>query len=132
MAGTSKVAEPASGLSLGETGAGAGGLIAAVWNDFFQGILTIVMSLLIIPFVLVPIVSCLLLGPAVFVGVLIGGRDDAGRMTSTATVTGTLVACVLSAAAFKVGPRVSTYLAARRGNRVRVLLADPAGPAHSA
>jgi Na+/proline symporter len=27
-----------------------GGLIAAVWNDFFQGILTIVMSLLIIPF----------------------------------------------------------------------------------
>jgi Na+/proline symporter len=28
----------------------AGGLIAAVWNDFFQGILTIVMSLLIIPF----------------------------------------------------------------------------------
>jgi hypothetical protein len=89
-------------------------------------------SLLIIPFVLVPIVSCLLLGPAVFVGVLIGGRDDAGRMTSTATVTGTLVACVLSAAAFKVGPRVSTYLAARRGNRVRVLLADPAGPAHSA
>lgn len=29
----------------------AGGLIAAVWNDFFQGILTIVMSLLLIPFV---------------------------------------------------------------------------------
>ena len=28
----------------------AGGLIAAVWNDFFQGLLTIVMSLLIIPF----------------------------------------------------------------------------------
>jgi len=28
----------------------AGGLIAAVWNDLFQGILTIVMSLLIIPF----------------------------------------------------------------------------------
>jgi Na+/proline symporter len=28
----------------------AGGLIAAVWNDFIQGILTIVMSLLIIPF----------------------------------------------------------------------------------
>jgi solute:Na+ symporter, SSS family len=28
----------------------AGGLIAAVWNDFFQGILTIVMSLLILPF----------------------------------------------------------------------------------
>ncbi len=28
----------------------AGGLIAAVWNDFFQGILTIVMSILIIPF----------------------------------------------------------------------------------
>ncbi len=28
----------------------AGGLIAAVWNDFFQGVLTIVMSLLIIPF----------------------------------------------------------------------------------
>src|SRR5688500_7565573 len=28
----------------------AGGLVAAVWNDFFQGILTIVMSLLIIPF----------------------------------------------------------------------------------
>ncbi len=27
-----------------------GGLIAAVWNDFFQGILTIVMSVLIIPF----------------------------------------------------------------------------------
>jgi Na+/proline symporter len=27
-----------------------GGLIAAVWNDFFQGILTIVMSLLILPF----------------------------------------------------------------------------------
>ncbi len=28
----------------------AGGLIAAVWNDFLQGILTIVMSILIIPF----------------------------------------------------------------------------------
>ncbi|MBM4078909.1 MAG: sodium:solute symporter family protein, partial [Planctomycetes bacterium] len=28
----------------------AGGLVAAVWNDFFQGVLTIVMSLLIIPF----------------------------------------------------------------------------------
>jgi Na+/proline symporter len=28
----------------------AGGLVAAVWNDFFQGLLTIVMSLLIIPF----------------------------------------------------------------------------------
>jgi Na+/proline symporter len=28
----------------------AGGLIAAVWNDLFQGILTIVMSILIIPF----------------------------------------------------------------------------------
>jgi Na+/proline symporter len=28
----------------------AGGLIAAVWNDFFQGLLTIVMSLMIIPF----------------------------------------------------------------------------------
>jgi len=28
----------------------AGGLVAAVWNDFFQGMLTIVMSLLIIPF----------------------------------------------------------------------------------
>ena len=28
----------------------AGGLIAAVWNDFFQGILTIVMSVLLIPF----------------------------------------------------------------------------------
>ncbi len=28
----------------------AGGLIAAVWNDFFQGFLTIVMSLLLIPF----------------------------------------------------------------------------------
>ncbi|WP_428938603.1 sodium:solute symporter family protein [Fontivita pretiosa] len=28
----------------------AGGLIAAVWNDFLQGMLTIVMSLLIIPF----------------------------------------------------------------------------------
>ena len=28
----------------------AGGLVAAVWNDFFQGILTVVMSLLIIPF----------------------------------------------------------------------------------
>ena len=28
----------------------AGGLVAAVWNDFFQGILTIVMSILIIPF----------------------------------------------------------------------------------
>lgn len=27
-----------------------GGLVAAVWNDFFQGILTIVMSLLILPF----------------------------------------------------------------------------------
>ena len=27
-----------------------GGLIAAVWNDFFQGMLTIVMSILIIPF----------------------------------------------------------------------------------
>jgi Na+/proline symporter len=27
-----------------------GGLIAAVWNDFFQGMLTIVMSLLILPF----------------------------------------------------------------------------------
>ncbi len=28
----------------------AGGLVAAVWNDFFQGVLTIVMSILIIPF----------------------------------------------------------------------------------
>jgi SSS family solute:Na+ symporter len=28
----------------------AGGLVATVWNDFFQGLLTIVMSLLIIPF----------------------------------------------------------------------------------
>src|SRR6185295_13978469 len=28
----------------------AGGLIAAVWNDFFQGVLTVVMSLLIVPF----------------------------------------------------------------------------------
>lgn len=28
----------------------AGGLVAAVWNDFFQGLLTIAMSLLIIPF----------------------------------------------------------------------------------
>jgi|688.fasta_scaffold49177_3 Na+/proline symporter len=28
----------------------AGGLIAAVWNDFFQGMLTVVMSLLILPF----------------------------------------------------------------------------------
>src|SRR5688500_16658077 len=28
----------------------AGGLVAAVWNDFLQGLLTIVMSLLIIPF----------------------------------------------------------------------------------
>lgn len=29
-----------------------GGMLAAVWNDFFQGILTIVMSLLLIPFLL--------------------------------------------------------------------------------
>ena len=28
----------------------AGGMIAAVWNDFFQGILTILMSLLLLPF----------------------------------------------------------------------------------
>jgi hypothetical protein len=89
-------------------------------------------SLLIIPFLLLPIVWYLLLGPAVFVGVLIGGRDDAGRMTSTATVTGTLVACVPSAIAFRIEPRVSTYLAARHRSHVRVLLAGPAGPAHSA
>jgi len=29
-----------------------GGLVATVWNDFFQGVLTIVMSFLLIPFVL--------------------------------------------------------------------------------
>lgn len=33
----------------------AGGLIATVWNDFFQGLLTVVMSLLLIPFFLVRI-----------------------------------------------------------------------------
>ena len=36
----------AAGFSYGV----AGGLIAAVWNDFFQGLLTIVMSILLIPF----------------------------------------------------------------------------------
>jgi len=82
-------------------------------------------SLVIIPFVLVPIVACLLLAPAILVGLAIG-RDDDGRMSAAATVTATIVACVLSAVAFAVGPRVSAYLAARRSERVRPLLANPA------
>jgi hypothetical protein len=72
----------------------------------------------------VPIVSCLLLAPAILVGLAIG-RDDDGRMTIAATVVATVVACALSAIAFVIGPRVSAYLAARRRERVRPLLADP-------
>jgi hypothetical protein len=86
-------------------------------------------SLVIIPFVLVPIVSCLLLVPAILVGLAIG-RDDDGRMSTAATVTATVIACALSAIAFVIGPRVSAYLAKRRSERVRPLLADPAPDAH--
>jgi hypothetical protein len=81
-------------------------------------------SLVIIPFLLVPIVACLLLAPAILAGLAIGREDD-GRMTTTATVVATIIACALSAIAFFIGPRVSAYLATRRRERVRPLLADP-------
>jgi hypothetical protein len=81
-------------------------------------------SLVILPYVLVPIVPCLLLAPAILVGFAIG-RDEDGRMTTTATVAATIVACALSAVAFVVGLRVSAYLATRRRERVRQLLAHP-------
>jgi hypothetical protein len=79
----------------------------------------------LIPFVLVPIVACLLLAPPILLGLAIG-RDADGRMTTTATVAATVLACVLSAVAFVIGPRVSAHLARWRGDRVRPLLADPA------
>jgi len=82
-------------------------------------------SLVILPYLLVPIVPCLLLAPAILVGFAIGRVDD-GRMTTTATVTATIVACALAAVAFVVGLRVSAYLAIRRRERIRSLLADPA------
>jgi hypothetical protein len=87
-------------------------------------------SLVIIPFLLVPIVACLLLAPAILAGLAIG-RDADGRMTITATVVATIIACALSAIAFFVGPRVSAYLATRRRERVRPLLADPTPDARS-
>ena len=58
-------------------------------------------SLVTTPFLLVPIVSCLLLAPAILVGLAIGRNAD-GRMTTTATVAATMVACALSAIAFVV------------------------------
>jgi len=82
-------------------------------------------SLVILPYLLVPIVPCLLLAPAILVGFAIGRVDD-GRMTTTATVAATIVACALAAVAFVVGLRVSAYLAIRRRERIRSLLADPA------
>ena len=81
-------------------------------------------SVVVLPFLLVPIVAVLLLTPGILVGLAIG-RDADGRMTISASVVGTIVVCVLSAVAFVVGPRVSAYLAAQRRERVREHLADP-------
>jgi hypothetical protein len=81
-------------------------------------------ALLTVPYVWVPFVSCVLLLPAIVVGILVG-RTEEGLMTGAATVAATAVACVLSAVAFPIGLRVSGRLAASRRDRIRALLAEP-------
>jgi hypothetical protein len=83
-------------------------------------------SLLTLPYVLVPVVSCVLLAPAILVGLAVG-RESGGRMTMTATAAATVVACAAAAVAFAGGPHVSARLAGRRRERIRRVLADP-GP----
>lgn len=82
-------------------------------------------SLLVIPYALVPIVSCVIITPAILIGIAFG-RDADGRMATSGTVVATVVACVLSAIAFAIGPRVSARLARTRRERMRSRLADPA------
>jgi len=82
-------------------------------------------ALLTVPYVWVPLVSGVLLVPAILVGLAVG-RDEDGLMTGAATVAATAVACALSVVAFPIGLRVSVRLAATRRDRIRARLADPA------
>lgn len=82
-------------------------------------------SLVIIPYVFVPVVSCVLLAPAIICALAIGGRDPGDQLTANAALAGTVVACSVSLFAFAIGPRVSGYLARKRHARIGPLLADP-------
>ena len=81
-------------------------------------------ALVTVPYVWVPLVSVVLLTPAILVGIAVGRADD-GRMTLTSTAVATLVACAVSAVAFRLGLRGSLRLAAPRRDRIRALLTDP-------
>ena len=83
------------------------------------------LSLLVVPYLWVPLISCVLLVPAILVGLAVGRSAD-GRMNAAATVAATAVAIALSAAAFPLGLRVSGRLAASRRDRIRSRLVDPA------
>jgi hypothetical protein len=79
-------------------------------------------ALVILPFVYVPVISAVLLAPAIVLGFALGERDSDGRLSAGAATLATLVVCALSTAAFVAGPKVGAHLARRRQDRIRLQL----------
>ena len=77
------------------------------------------------PYGVVPAISLCLLAPGVVAGVAIGQRGANGYLSGWSLAVPVAVTCLLSGAAFVLGPLVSTWLVARREPALSSRLGDP-------
>jgi hypothetical protein len=83
------------------------------------------LTLAMVPYGLVPMVSMLVIGPTVLVWKLVGGVDPSTGETDTAFVLGVLVACGVAVVLWIFGHHFALRLAVRRKAQLIEYLSDP-------
>jgi hypothetical protein len=77
------------------------------------------------PYVLVPVVGTILVGPPIVLGLAIGGREPTGHLTTASMLLAVVLGCLVCATAFALGPGLSSRIAMWRRDHIVTHLADP-------
>jgi hypothetical protein len=83
------------------------------------------LTLVLLPYVYVPLVAAVALAPALLIGLAVGGYTHDHRITTAGIVTAACLVVALSAVVFAYGPRLMAALVMRRRDALTAYLTDP-------
>lgn len=82
------------------------------------------MTLVVVPYAVVPVVSAVLALPVTLVEIAAGDRGQHVHLTGASRLFGALIACLIALLAYPVGSRIGAWLAARRARSLQAYLSD--------
>lgn len=81
-------------------------------------------TLVVLPYSVVPLVSAALATPITLVAVTAGNHGGAGRLVRPTLLIGALLACLVAVLAYPLGSRIGAWMATRRAERLQAYLSD--------